>query len=112
MRGRIIRVGGGVFMGLYRVVLTSTRALAPLRFQFSGDIKRHALDGRVGFFPDFLFSPARRGAARRRGLLASEGSRSAQTHTYIHTLRQGRRTGISGEARMNLYRRTSSSKFS
>lgn len=43
-------------MGLYRVVLTSTRALAPLRFQFSGDIKRHALDGRAGFFLDFLFS--------------------------------------------------------
>lgn len=97
-------------MGLYRVVLTSTRALAPLRFQFSGDIKRHAPDGRVGFFPDFLFSSARRAV----GGYSHSGSRSVQTHAHIHPTGQGRRTakGISGEARMNLYRRTSSSKFS
>lgn len=93
-------------MGLYRVVLTSTRAPAPLRFQFSGDIKRHALDGRVGFFLDFLFSPVcRQGVVRIRARVLRK---------HMHVLRQGRRTakGISGEARMNLYHRTSSSKFS
>lgn len=86
-------------MELYRVVLTSTRARAPLRFQFSGDIKRHALDGRVGFFPDFLFS-----SVRRRG---GGCSHSGCSRKHIRVLRQGRRTakGISGETRMNLYRR-------
>ena len=70
-------VGRAVFMGLYRVVLTSTRALAPLRFQFSGDIKRHALDGRVGFFPDF-FSGTPSGVARIR-------ARDLRKHTHTHT---------------------------
>lgn len=95
-------------MGLYRVVLTSTRAPAPLRFQFSGDIKRHALDGRVGFFSprlSLLSGASVEGLARIRARVPRE---------HMHVLRQGRRTakGISGEARMNLYRRTSSSKFS